>query len=89
MVNSNIVLDDDIFKCAKLYKKLEEVMYAYNALSTVEEIHKNSGNELLNTNKSSSDYTRMFAHSFNELIVDYVQSSEEPEVKTYLTREDL
>jgi len=78
MVNNNIVLDDDIFKCAKLYKQLEEIMHGYNSLSTLEEIHRKSGNELLNTNKSSSDYTRMFAHAFNELIIDYVQSGEEP-----------
>ena len=77
MVKNEIVIDSDINACKALYEKLGSIIRAYEAFPILEEIHRKSGNRLMNTGSNSGFREQLIAEAFDEEIIRYVSKPAE------------
>ena len=72
MVKNEIVINSDIDACKALYEQLGSIIRAYEAFPILEEIHRKSGNRLMNTGSNRGFREQLIADAFNEEIIRYV-----------------
>lgn len=80
MVKTELVLDEDMEKAEKLFRKLNSIMVDY---SDYIRLYKNNPTHyhLFNDRMLESDIKSYFAEAFNDAIIEYVNGSSEAEQK--------